>query len=75
MFSNDRAEIGMHPPLEGDLANALTGELESDISDLTAPENVGERNLGSRLFETYVPFRFGMGGPVEVSSRSIRTTR
>ena len=64
LFSNDRAEVGMRPPLEDDLANALSGELESDISDLTAAENVGERSLGSRLFETYVPFRFGMGGPV-----------
>ncbi|MGH2596289.1 MAG: sensor histidine kinase [Actinomycetota bacterium] len=64
LFSNDRAEVGMHPALEDDLRNALSGELESDVSDLTAPENVGERKLGSRLFETYVPFRFGMGGPV-----------
>lgn len=64
LFSNDPAEVGMHPALEDDLANALSGTLESDISDLTAPENVGERKLGSRLFETYVPFRLGMGGPV-----------
>ena len=64
LFSNDRSEVGMHPALEDDLANALSGELESDLSDLTAAENVGERALGSRLFETYVPFRFGMGGPV-----------
>jgi signal transduction histidine kinase len=64
LFSNDPAEVGMHPALEDDLRNALSGELESDVSDLTAPENVGERKLGSRLFETYVPFRFGMGGPV-----------
>src|ERR1700675_4497685 len=41
LFSNDPAEVGMHPALEGDLGNALSGKLESDISDLTAPENVG----------------------------------
>ncbi len=64
LFSNDQAEVGMQPEIEGDLREALGGQLQSDISDLTAPENVGERQLGSRLFETYVPFRIGMAGPV-----------
>ena len=64
LFSNDPAEVGLHLTPGVDLLKAIAGELESDISDLTAAENVGERKLGSRLFETYVPFRFGMGGPV-----------
>ena len=64
LFSNDRDEVGGRPELEEDLEEALDGELASEISDLTADENVGERPLGSRLFETYVPFRVGMGGPV-----------
>ncbi|MGZ5212946.1 MAG: sensor histidine kinase [Actinomycetota bacterium] len=64
LFSNDRGEVGMHPAIEQDLREALGGELQSDVSDLTAAENVGERQLGSRLFETYVPFRIGMNGPV-----------
>ncbi len=64
LFSNNRDEVGMRPALEDGLKEALGGELQSDISDLTAAENVGERALGSRLFETYVPFRIGMTGPV-----------
>jgi two-component system, NarL family, sensor kinase len=64
LFSNDRDEVGTRPAMEDDLREALRGELQSDVSDLTAAENVGERSLGSRLFETYVPFRIGMSGPV-----------
>ena len=64
LFSNNPNEVGLQPPLEDDLGEALAGELQSDVSDLTAEENVGERSLGSRLFETYVPFRVGMSGPV-----------
>ena len=63
-FSNDQQEVGLQPTFEDDLKEALGGELQSDVSDLTADENVGERQLGSRLFETYVPFRVGMSGPV-----------
>ncbi len=64
LFSNNRDEVGTQPALEDDLKEALGGELQSDVSDLTAAENVGERALGNRLFETYVPFRIGMTGPV-----------
>ena len=65
MFSNDPQEVGLKPTFEDDLKEALGGELQSDVSgDLTADENVGERMLGSRLFETYVPFRIGISGPV-----------
>jgi signal transduction histidine kinase len=64
LFSNNRSEVGIHPEMEEDLEEALDGELASDISDLTAEENIGERSLGDRLFETYVPFRVGMSGPV-----------
>jgi signal transduction histidine kinase len=64
LFSNNRDEVGTRPATEDDLREALRGELQSDVSDLTAAENVGERSLGSRLFETYVPFRIGMSGPV-----------
>lgn len=63
LYSNDRAEIGVHST-EDDLGEALEGHTESDIDDLTKAENQGERGLGSKLFETYVPVRLTPGGPV-----------
>ena len=54
-----RPRPGRDPPrLEDELEEALGGELENEISDLTADENVGERLVADQLFETYVPFRF-----------------
>ncbi len=64
LYSNDPAEVGTKPDMEDDLKEAVGGELASDVSDLTADENVGERMLGDRLFETYVPFRLTADGPV-----------
>ncbi len=65
LYSNDPAEVGTKPGLEDDLKEALGGELSSDVSDLTANENVGERAIADRLFETYVPFRLSADGPVQ----------
>jgi len=64
LFSNDPTQIGMHPAIEGDLQEAIQGSVESDISDLSKPENAGERQLAGKLFETYVPVRLSSGGPV-----------
>jgi len=64
LYSNEPAEIGTKPEMEDDLKEAIDGELASDVSDLTAAENVGERALADRLFETYVPFRLTPDGPV-----------
>ncbi|HYT30890.1 MAG TPA: ATP-binding protein [Actinomycetota bacterium] len=63
LFSDDLAAVGHRYP-ESDLQEAARGELLSHVSDLGDPENVTERPLGSKLFETYVPFRFTPGGPV-----------
>jgi signal transduction histidine kinase len=64
LFSNDPTQVGMHPTTEDDLEQAIAGSVESDISDLTKPENASERLLASKLFETYVPVRLTPGGPV-----------
>ena len=64
VFSDDPDQVGLAPEMEDDLEAALDGELESDISDLSKPENVSERRLASSLYETYVPLRFTDGGPV-----------
>ena len=68
-FSDDPAQVGVRPPAEDDLSEALEGHTESDVSDLTAPENTTERALADKLFETYVPIRDANGdiyGVVEV---------
>ena len=55
----------LHPTFEDDLEEALDGrarERRSPISRRTRTSANGR--LGSRLFETYVPFRVGMSGPV-----------
>ena len=64
LFSNDPAEVGARPGGEDELTDAVHGELATDISDLTKPENASERKLASKLFETYVPFRFAPDQPI-----------
>jgi signal transduction histidine kinase len=59
LFSDDPTQVGQHPETEDDLQEAIEGDVESDISDLTKPENASERELASKLFETYVPVRAG----------------
>ena len=56
LFSDDLAAVGHRYPGESDLQQAARGEVLSHVSDLADPENVTERPLGSKLFETYVPF-------------------
>jgi len=57
LFSDDPGQVGFRPPMGEDLRLALRGEPQSDVSTLDAPENVRDRNLADRLFETYVPLR------------------
>jgi signal transduction histidine kinase len=64
VFSDDPEQVGDRPGIEDDLAGALEGELENEVSDLEGAENVEERGIADRLFETYVPLRLRMGGPV-----------
>ena len=68
LYSDDHALIGRTFPGETDeLHNVLAGEVENGVSDLTAPENVAERHLASKLFETYLPLRISPGvAPVAV---------
>jgi signal transduction histidine kinase len=66
LFSDDPRLPGKRFGVEEDLAQAFQGKTESGITDLQADENVDERNLADRLFETYVPLRLeGNKGPVD----------
>jgi signal transduction histidine kinase len=61
LFSNDPEQVGRAPELEADLREAFEGEVESEISDLSKPENASERKLADELFETYVPVNLSGG--------------
>jgi signal transduction histidine kinase len=63
LFSNDPEQVGLAPELEDDLHEAFEGHIESEISDLSKPENASERMLADQLFETYVPVNLSGGSP------------
>ena len=48
LFSNDPEQVGLAPELEADLREAFEGEVESEISDLSKPENASERKLADQ---------------------------
>jgi signal transduction histidine kinase len=69
LFSNDPDQVGRAPEPEADLREAFEGEVESEISDLSKPENASERKLADQLFETYVPVNLSGGdGSPEVDT-------
>ena len=57
-YSDEHELIGRTFPIGDDLREGLDGELTAEVSDLSAAENVKERQFG-RLLEVYVPVRFG----------------
>jgi signal transduction histidine kinase len=65
IFSDDPALVGrVFSDEQPSLRQVMAGAVRSDISDLSDPENLSERGLASRLFETYVPVRLEPGGKV-----------
>jgi signal transduction histidine kinase len=56
-YSPDPALIGRSFPVEGGLAEALTGRVVAERSDLESPENILERARFDHLLEMYVPVR------------------
>lgn len=68
LYSTNPALIGRQFPITPALAQAFTGEVRTEISDLTEPENEFERGRWSRLIETYAPVRVkGTSSVVAVS--------
>jgi signal transduction histidine kinase len=57
LFSDAPALVGRNFGFEDDLRGAFEGIPQAGISNLTAAENVDERGLADKLFETYVPLR------------------
>jgi signal transduction histidine kinase len=56
LWSDDASLIDVRFPNQAsELREVLSEGATSDVSDLESSENVGERPLASKLFETYVP--------------------
>ena len=58
IFSSDDANVGRTFPISEGLAQAIWGQVSSEISQLEAEENVSQRAIRSELLETYSPVRF-----------------
>lgn len=57
LYSTNPSLIGRKFPITAELAHAFSGEVQTEISNLTEPENEFERGQWSRLIETYAPVR------------------
>jgi diguanylate cyclase (GGDEF)-like protein len=64
VYSDDRSVMGKKFPIAHDLAEALEGEIESELSELKETENVSERGY-AKLLEVYVPLNFTSRGEPE----------
>ncbi len=63
-YSDERRLIGHHYRLGADeLASLRTGVVQSDVSDLSRPENRFDRGLG-KLLEVYLPVKTPAGRPL-----------
>jgi signal transduction histidine kinase len=69
LYSDAREIVGQRFADEADeLSEALAGEPNFGVSDLTDEENVSERSIDSKLLFSYVPLRLSPGGtPVAVA--------
>lgn len=57
VYASERTLIGQQFPVEGDLAEAVAGNVTADMSALDASENVSERGRYDHLLEMYLPVR------------------
>jgi signal transduction histidine kinase len=57
LYSPNEALIGQTFETHSELAQAFAGGIVSEVSDLSKPENVYERQLWDSLIETYAPVR------------------
>jgi len=63
-YSNDHSQIGHVFPVEGHLAEAFAGKVQSHISDLKEIDNLPEQINWDQLLEIYVPIRSSKDGKV-----------
>ncbi|HUI90007.1 MAG TPA: hypothetical protein VLX61_14915 [Anaerolineales bacterium] len=56
LYADEASLVGQKFPISDELAAALNGSVGMDVTDLSKPENIGERGGPySRLLEVYVP--------------------
>jgi len=63
-YASNNELIGQQFAIGGGLLNALSGKVESHMSDLGEEEHSRERLLGSSLIETYAPIRHADSGTI-----------
>ncbi len=64
IFSDDYALVGQRFPISDEMAEALKGDLATEVSELQGEENTSDRHFG-RLLEVYVPIVFPGSSDVE----------
>ena len=57
IYSTDETTVGKTFPVKEGLAQAILGQVNSEISQLEAEENAPQRAISSELLETYSPVR------------------
>lgn len=57
IYSTDDATLGKTFPISDGLAQAILGQVSSEVSQLEAEENAPQRAIRSELLETYSPVR------------------
>jgi len=68
LYSADASLIGRSFPVGEGLTEALAGRVHSEVSELSAAENVSEVNKWPRLVETYAPIHaLGVGTVIAVA--------
>ena len=74
LYSSDEAQLGDRFPVDGLLAAAFAGTVQSRISDLGDSDNASERAHWSELLEVYVPLRTGSSGKVSTVAEFYHST-
>ena len=84
IYSTDPAGESRQYQISKHLAAALAGEVQTEVTDLSADDELLERKLGSHLLEVYVPVRGSAGSiiavaefyhPMETIEREIRSSQ
>ena len=74
LYSSDELQSGRRFPVQGLLAAAFAGTVQSRISNLDGPDNASERARWSELLEVYVPLRSGASGKVSTVAEFYHST-